>query len=265
MEQFTGFTKLKILKINADKEWLESIDEEIEDYIFVMKGVRCCKINIFLQDNLENIFKYSFIIKETEQGSKSGAIKYINQCGDSQWVTSKDQLWDNFKQWEKILSWQKNGQPVPRWESGAVPLEKEVIKEKVYRTCLQGEENLVNFYKALYPTDKNDTSLDLLFDIDKLFKGDFSELTIPEKPFCLVGFLYVSDKGEQKVHKIFFPLDFMKDVNNGMTISNYYKNTYKEFINSLEFTEGNWELGKCQLFKPEFIKLKNLTEDKDDY
>ena len=263
--QYTGFTKLRILQVQPNEEWLTSIDEEFESYIWEEKGIKCYRIDVFFQDNKENIFKYSIKIKNEEKIAKTGAMKYINCIGESQWVTSETQLWDSFKKWEKVLSWQKNGTPVTKWESGSVPLEKKTIGEKSFRIALEGEDHLLNFWKALSNFDNSDTSTNLLFNTDKLLNGDFSELVIPEKDFHVTAFLYVSDKQEQKIHTMFFPTDFMRDVNNNMSISNYNKKPYAEFTKSLDFIKGDFVLGKFQEFKQEFIKTKIITEDEGDY
>jgi hypothetical protein len=261
--QLTGFNRLKILSINPSEEWLNKIDEEFEEYIFEENGIKCIRIDVFFQDNKENIFKYSFTIKDKEKISKSGALKYINCTGDIQWCNSETQLWDSFKQWEKVLSWQKNGIPVTKWESGSVPLEKEILAKKAFKIALEGEDNLINLWKAIHPFDKNDTSVNLLLNIDNVLNGEL--LTIPDADFHVTAFLYVSNKEEQKIHNIFFPLDFMRDVNNNMSISNYNKNAYKEFVNSLDYIDGNYILSKCQEFKKDFIKIKQITEDEGDY
>ena len=257
--QYSGFQKLKIISLNPSEEWLSKIDEEFEEYIWENNGIKHCRIDIFFQDNKENIFKYSFNIVDKERGSKSGAIKYINQIGEYQWVTDESQLWDSFKQWEKVLSWQKNGNPVTKWESGSVPLLKEVVAKKAYKIALQGEDDLNNLWKAIHNVQKNDIETNLFFDMDKLFSGDFSELIIPDKDFHVTGFLFVSDKGKQKVHKLFFNTDFMRDVNNNMSISNYNKKEYDEFLKSLE---GHYILGKCQEYK---FEPKTITKDEGDY
>lgn len=263
--QLTGFQKLTILKINPSEEWLSKIDEEFEEYTFEDRETKCCRIDVFFQDSKENIFKYSFTIKDKERGSKSGAFKYINQIGEYQWATSEQQLWDSIKQWEKVLSWQKNGNPVTKWESGSIPLEKKVIAKKAFKIALQGEDDLMNLYKAIGSVQKDDVDCSLFFDVDKLFLGDFSELIIPDVDFHVTAFLYISDKKEQKIHNIFFSTDFMRDVNNNMSISNYNKKAYQEFTSSLDFIKGDYNLGKCQEFKPEFIKTKIITEDEGDY
>jgi len=111
----SGFCKSKIISINPDIYWLEqelSIQEEPE-YIWTDRdGVRNCKIDIYFEDNQNNVFKSEIYLKDKLKQGKSDNFCYVNQVGDNQWVTNENQLFDNFKNWVQVVSWGINGEKI---------------------------------------------------------------------------------------------------------------------------------------------------------
>lgn len=264
----SGFCKSKIISINPDIYWLEqelSIQEEPE-YIWTDRdGVRNCKIDIYFEDNQNNVFKSEIYLKDKLKQGKSDNFCYVNQVGDNQWVTNENQLFDNFKNWVQVVSWGINGEKIEKYRTGAIPFEKQNIAKKDYHIAIEGEDVLLQFLKQFYNYSNYDTDANVFIDLNKLFEGDFSTLQRiirDEKDFHLVIFTYLSKKLEQKVLNYFFPLEFFRDVLNNFQISQKFKNQYKDFNKKLEFIEGYWEIGKIKDFKPE---IKNVLPEDSDY
>lgn len=267
---YTGFFKAKILAINPNVEEInellgECFTEKIE-YVYTDKyNNQCCNIDIYLKDNQENVFKHTIVLKNKFAKTKNGANIYVNCIGDSQIAQNDDQLWSSFKYFERILTWKKDEVEQDDYFLGAKPGKVETLAEKKYKNAFIGEDELMLFLKHATNINTKNISSNLFVDIDLIFQEDFTSLQIEEKDFHLTCFAYELD-GVQKIHKYFFPLDFYRDVLNNMTISSKYKKYYNDFLQNLNYTEGEWEIGKIQKFKSEFVRnKKDFTDQDSDY
>lgn len=269
----TGFFKAKVIEINPDFNWLEKNFSEVEkpEYTFEKKGIECAKIDIYLESPQEDIFKHTILLENEEVLYRTGSYQYVNCLGQTQIAQSESQLWDSFLHFEKVVSWELNGNKFSNYKPGAKPKEKEIIGKKQYHIAKKGEVDLLHFIKMLTNPNLYDETTNLFIDLNKLFKGDFSTLKNmlgEEKDFHFVAFAYVDKKMQQKIYKRFLKLDFYRDVVNNMTISSFNKKQYEEWLKEFEYDceECNYELGKIQNFKQEHIKTKKeITDDGDDY
>jgi len=267
-QTFTGFQKVKLLSINPDQRWLQNnlSIEEVPEYIWEdRQKIKHCLIDVYFQDSRDNVFKSQIYLKDELKQGKSNNFLYVNQIGDNQWVTNEEQLFDSFKQWEKIITWGINGQPLDKYKPGATPLEKEVLAKKQYHIAIDGEEVLLQLLKNYYNNSPYDTDVNIFIDVQPFFEGDFSslqKLVDITTDYNLTIFTYLSKKLEQKVLNFYFPLVFFRDVTNNMQISNTFKKQYNEFLKKLEYTDGYWEICKFKEFQPE---VKNVEETDSDY
>ena len=129
-EFLTGFQKCKIISINPDRDWLEQMLAIEENPIYIWtdrQNVKHCLLHIYFQDSKDNIFKSEIHLNNKFKQGKIENYLYVNQIGDNQWVTDENQLFSNFKNWEKIVSWGINGEKIEKYKVGAIPFEKEII------------------------------------------------------------------------------------------------------------------------------------------
>ena len=265
MQQLSGFCRVKIIAVNPDSLWLEnnlSIEEE-PIYEYESRGTRYCNLDFYFQDNKDNIFKSTIVLEDKLLEGKTNNFMYINQIGDTQWVKEEHQLFDGFKNWEKILSWEKDGEVSQKYVKGSKPHKKEIVAKKDYHIATKGEPELLNLLKAFNNYSNYDPEVNVFTDLNRLLEGDFSRLQrLINKDFSLVIFVYVSEKLEQKVLNHYFPLEFYRDVLNNMVISQYNKKYYEDFLKKLEYVSGYWELQKMQDFKP---NLKKIEQNDSEY
>lgn len=263
----TGWCKGKIIKINPDKEWIENITEEqIEDFEYTgeTKGVKWCNLDFYIEDNKENIFKYNIHLQDKQKKSKSGATQWINCVGDTQWGEEND-LWDSFKEFQKVLTWEKDGKTSDKYFAGAKPGEKEIIGEKKYHEAIQGEEELIHIVRMIENPSVYNPDVNLFVNLDKLFEGDFSEIQRIIKngrDFHFTALAYVNEEFQQRIFKKFMPENFIRDVLSE-NISNFNKKAYNDIINSAEYVPGHYSFGRLINFDKNTVKT--ITEDGSDY
>lgn len=274
--KYTGFAKVKVVAINPDKEWLEDntgeILEEEPDYLFTTKSrEKGARIDIWLETVDGSLFKYEIYLEDEEVKSRSGAYKYINCLGAVQWANEEKQLWDSFRHFEEILSWNNKGVISKKWSNGAIPEEKEIVGDKQFKVSKVGEEQLLHFIRMLEQPNLYSIDTNLFVDLEKIFEGNFKTLqrmVRNGKDFHFTAFLYLDKSFNQKVWKEFLKVDFMRDVINNMKITSYNSKAYKDWLKNFEGDfgcDGHYNLEKLQPFKQEFIISKELTEDGSDY
>lgn len=263
----TGFFKGKVISLNPSKEWIEELkEEEIEEFSYIgeTKDVRWCNLDFYIEDNKENIFKYIIHLRDRQRKSKAGAIQWINCIGDTQWGDEND-LWDSFKEFQKVITWEKDGKVSDKYFQGAKPGEKEIIGEKKYHEALDGEEELIHIIKMIENPSIYNPDVNLFIDTDKLFKDDFSELQKIIKngrDFHFTALAYVSEEFQQRIFKKFMPENFIRDVLSE-NISNYNKKAYNDIINTTEYVPGHYSFGRLINFDKNTVKT--ITEDGSDY
>lgn len=270
--KYTGFFKASIISVSPSKdELIEITGEDLEEEpLYIWKdrqGERHCKIDIYLEYK-EDVFKHTIELVDKDFVSKNGSICYINCLGITQWVNNEDQLWESFKQWDKVLSWKKDGSITEKYVNGAQPYEKEFIANKPFRIAKVGEKQLLHLVKMLNPEfSLYNPDVDLFLDLDRLFEGDFRQLNKLirlEQPSNFVAFAYVNEKLEQKIWEEFLPLNIYRDILNNMSISQFNKKIYNEWLKNLEYgCKGHYELTKIQPFKTKMIKKDFSNEDSD--
>jgi hypothetical protein len=263
----TGFFKGVVKCVSPSKEWIENIiGEEIGEPIYTgtTKDVRWSNLDFYIEDNKENIFKYTIHLKDRERCSKSGVFQYINCIGDTQWGKEED-LWDSFKQFEKVLTWVKDGKSSDRYFSGAKPGEKDIIGEKKYKIAWDGEEELLHLLRVVDNITPYNPDVNLFLDLNKLFEGDFTELQRAiknDRDFHFTALAYVNEQFEQRIFKKFMPENFIRDVLSE-NISNYNKKAYNDLVNATEYVPGHYSFGRLIDFN--INTVKTITEDGSDY
>lgn len=273
----TGWMKAKILALNPEKEELMDIlgESEIDTPSYVINkrnGEKTIILDFYLSDNDDEIFKYTIYIDNNDRESKnSGAKLWINQIGDTQWSDNEDNLFDSFKNFEKIDEWMsRDGKLSDRYTSGAKPSKKSVYGTKKYHIAKNGEAELIHLIKNnIQLLNIKDTQTNLFVDINKILNEDISELkeflTFEIPVFC--AFAYITKEYEQKIYKEFLPLNMFKDMC-ADEASIYTQKPFRIWKDSFEYTkEGSYyNFGKLQNFKEEFLpKGKEINLESSDY
>ena len=185
---YVGFSEVDIISVSPNKEELikllgitEDKQEEFKEpsYESEKDGNQTVRLDFWVKSKkTNNLDKITFFLENTPRVSKDGnKNEYINQLGATQFVDSEDNLFDNFKAFQNVLSWIKDGNVTPKWVAGAKPNEVEVVEKKSYRKALKGESELMEFLKnALTGIDYRAFDTNLLLDMKKLFSGNFKEL-----------------------------------------------------------------------------------------
>ena len=183
-----GWSEVDVVAVNPTKEklmkLLEIDDEEVKskfkepEYTGEKDGDATARVVFYVKNKKTNqVDNVTFSLKNVEQKSKTEKSLYLNQVGETQWTDSEDNLWDSFKNFQQVLTWEGNGEVSERYFKGARPKDIKVIAPKKYRKAVVGESDLVEFIKAwLLSVDYNNVDTDLLLDTKKLFSGNFREL-----------------------------------------------------------------------------------------
>ncbi len=159
-----GWFEFKPLKFNPTLQEMESLGgflpEDEPEYVGVDKDGNT-KVNVvvygeILNDKNTHLQPRFTLIDKDVVSEKTGKIQYINSVGDTQWAESEEQLQPWFTQFQN-----KN---------------KEIIGTKGVRKAKVGEEGLLKFVRAWVKVDYFDPKTELFLDLDRIFKGDLSEL-----------------------------------------------------------------------------------------
>lgn len=203
---FLGKRAFKIAAVNPDEAWMKANKIYISEKEFERTGTmqtknkpegtmnRFAKIDVFIKDafdeETEDFLRVSYMIQERYNIKSDGSkVQIINKYGSTLWV--------------------------PTEEARSLTISNPFIGTSPYvldgiKPCLVGEESLVTFIRTLRNLNnvKAETSVDdrakltSLFDkkdLDKLFAGDFKDVTnLLTYGDVTVGFLLgarTSDKG----------------------------------------------------------------------
>lgn len=261
---FTGFTKCKIVAINPDEEEIEELTgeypEDFKPYTWERNDTLHGRIDIYLQDISDEIYKYTIYISDENIEYKSGIKKYINCVGDTQPANTEQDLWDSFKQFENI-----------EWVNGK-PTNKEIIGNKEYHIAKKGEEEILHLRKILLNRNMKDPKANIFLNWDKLLQGDINRLQkdIPDTgEYHLVCLLYADEDLHQKVWKEFLPVKMLAEINTG-TFSKYTLPTWTKYKKNIEneFSglKGHYYLGRLKKFEEsDFKNVKELNSERWEY
>ena len=255
----TGFFKCRPIAANPSQEELCELLGESDAEIPIYVDKDKVNIHIYLEDNKqENIFIHKIELVNKSDMSTTGKYRWINCIGDTQYAETENLLWESFKTFEKILSWE-NGRPK----------EKETIGEKFHKICTKGEQDLLHYRRMLTNVNIYSPDSNLYYNLDKIFDGDFSELQEEITNYntsTFFGLAYVDEDLRQKVWKEFLPLSiYSETVNNSFTL-NSSKKIYSQWKSNLESDfgiKGHYHLGILQEFKEQFFKNKKSCNPDD--
>lgn len=275
--KYIGFFKGYVAAVNPDRDDLNKLlgkegsdnDKEL-DYTGEKEGVRTARITFWLGvDGHDGLYiPHTIMLKEEPWRNKAGdKIQLVNQTGDSQWVEADEdnnystkELFDSFLAFTNVLSWKApNGDISEKYSKGAKPEEVENLGDKIHRIAVVGESELLDFMKVWMPElDLRDPSANLLLDTNKLFGGNFKDLTDligndfsvrkhqgNTVPIGFTALAYVRvddddpDKQYQKVFRNFLPAKFIKFINNGGKIPDKYsQDTWEKFMKEVDGDYG---------------------------
>jgi len=258
---YTGFFKARIVCINPDAEWLTEIMEEQVDepvYNWEKNDVRFAKLDIFLEDSRDRLFKYTINLEDDELISRTDSYMYINCIGDTQWVKSENDLWENFKYFTKVTEWSKDNRPVS----------KDIVGEKKFRVAKKGEQDLMNFIRNIEEFNPYDPEVNMFLDLNKVFEGNITsieKLILKTKDFHICAFAYIDKQLKQCIWKEFMPVHFIKDVSSEMNISNQFKRAYATWYKNATGDYGMDGYYTLDKLKEEVPEVKDITQTNLEY
>jgi hypothetical protein len=245
--RYVGFTAVQVRAINPTKKEVNKLlgkEDEDDDKELVylssdQEGNDRLRLAFWLYDEkLDKYFVQSFNITKKERVSKLGdKNQYINSVGMTAWVDDEANL--------------------PAWFTHFLDKEKEEIGDKEFRKAYVGEEELAGIVRAwLGKISWNDPDTNVMIDVNKLFKEDYSELTSQiggdfDTPFVVLLGVRTdendSDKHYQQVYgKSFLPKGFMGYIEKNKFPTDYTKKVWKRFVEEVEgeygFTNTYFEL-----------------------
>jgi hypothetical protein len=260
---YVGYGVAEIVAINPDRDELcdllgvtdpESMAKFKEpEYIKEDEdGNSISKIQIYVKSvKTGEVNSILFQLTDKERISKDGTkTMYINQLGDTQYASNTDNwnreenpggLFSSFKAFTQITWLLPDGSTSDRWKPGATVHAEKVIQSKEYRKGVEGEDNLYALINGIFNLDKYNTSVSIILDTKKLFKGNFKQLNenlLGKKVVCCYAVRTKEDGTEVQ------------------TISN------KFFINALSFNQlVNYNLtpGKVEILRDKATDKKKLT------
>lgn len=261
---FTGFTKCKIVAINPSEEEIEQLTgeypEDFKPYSWERSDILHGRIDIYLQDISDEVYKYSIYISDEALEYKSGIKKYINCVGDTQPANTEDDLWDSFKYFENAT-----------WIDGK-PTNKEIIGDKEYHIARKGEEEVLHLRKLLINGNLKDPKANIFLNWEKLLSGDVSRLQKDISntgEYHLVCLLYVDEELHQKVWKEFLPVKMLAEINT-QSFSKYTIGVWNKYKKNLENEysgiKGHYYLGRLKKFEEsDFKNVKELNPNLWEY
>lgn len=261
--QKIGFTKCKVVGINPDEEQVEKFTGESVDeltYIWEREGEKRGKVDIYLQDLSDDVYKHTIYISEEEVVSRQRKYLYVNCIGETQYADNESDLRDFFKFFQET-----------EWLDGK-PVSSKNIAPKEYHIARKGEVDLLHFRKILLNRDMKNVNANLFLNWDNLLDGNFERLTkdIPDNgEFHLTCFLYVNENLEQKVWREFLPVKMLPEINTG-SFSKYTQSTWNKYKANIEneYTgvKGHYYLGRIKTFSEnDFMNQKELNPEIWEY
>jgi len=118
-------------------------------------------IILYLEDSEGIINKTNILLSTRIATSKEGKTQYVNTVGQTVWATSK----------EDVKSMVSN----PNLSDGYKSYIQSFLKRD-YREAYNGEEQLLDFILKYSRIDTRDPEAELIFNMKKLFAGDYREL-----------------------------------------------------------------------------------------
>lgn len=179
IKRYIGVAPFTVIAVNPSKKEMEEIYgttlEKEPEYISEKDGVKNVRLDFIIKSDAEKcgfelLTKLAFFIREQERVNKDGTkVQVIDKYGTTAWVTNEE-----FK-----------NKAIPMYSNGPANIDSD------YRAAFGGEEALTDFIKAYlnipslykWKNGKIDGMIDNPSDaearvdnIEKLFKGDFSEM-----------------------------------------------------------------------------------------
>lgn len=186
-KRYVGYADVQVITVNPSLDelnklynnngteapvYVKEVEVGQDKHKAIMSTVRFVVKNT-LEDGTELLNQISFNVrKEFRMNNAKDKIQVIDKYGRTAWVTKE----------------QFAAKQIPMYSNGPAPL------DPAYRPCYFGEENLVSFLKVLLNIPSVDkleqvdgkwkrtgmiddpSTAECMLDMDKLFKGDFSEI-----------------------------------------------------------------------------------------
>lgn len=218
VKRYIGVAPVSVLAVNPKAAELAKIyNREITEepnYMGVMENTTQARIDFIVKnEELDFITKVSFFVRKCYRFNKEmSKCQVIDKYGRTCWVTKE----------------QCAKHEIPMYSNGPANIDKD------YRPLYQGEEELTNFIKnwanvpnvmtykeGTWVMVSDPTQCECAIDVEKIFKGDFSELqavakAIPDHKVKVLFGVKTSEDGKQ--YQAFYTQMTMK---NGTT--NYSK------------------------------------------
>jgi hypothetical protein len=251
-ELFVGFTAVKVVAINPNREQLNKLlgkedspeDKELTYLGTDQEGHDRLRLAFWLKDTKsDKLFVHSFNVtnKERKNQGKDKCQLVNSTCGTTwaPYIKNGDEITDKVD--ESVIQ---------DWFLNFTNKDKEILGPKKWRKALAGEEELATLLRSwLGRLDFMDTKTEVMVDMKKLFKENYKELreliSLDENgafdgdgldtPFVVLLGVRTDDndttkKYQQVWSKAFLPDGFMKYINNGLKFpTEYAKKMWKKF------------------------------------
>lgn len=283
--KYIGFFRGSVVAINPSRKELNKLlgkegnpkDEEIE-YTGEKDGVKTIDLDFWMDvEGKEGTYiKHNIQLKNETQRNKDGdKIQVVNQVGDSQWpeadnkdVFSEEDLWESFKNFTKVISWQlPNGDVSEKYEAGSKAYETEILAPKRFRKSMSGEGRLLEFMQGwLFGMDLNDfeQNPNMFISMKELFAGRVNSLSSQiggdyDKNFTALAYIDVSttdpDIHYQKVYNKLLPAGMIRFINNDLKFDKYNITAWNKWLKKVQDTDhgikGYYVLEPLKEYKPD--------------
>ncbi len=277
-KQFVGFTSVKVVAVNPDREELNKIlgkedgpdDKPITYAGKDPDGNDRMRMLFVLKDKDNNTFFHSFNLTNKVRKNKEGdKCQIVNSTCSTSWAPLIKALDKKGKpvfdeEGKPMYTTDIDASLIQDWFANFTTKEKDgeprkVLGPKKWRPALSGEEELVTLLRSwLGRLDFMDPETEVFVDTAKLFDENFKELreliSLDEDGKFTAGGLDTefvvllgvrtdeedaTKKYQQVWSKAFLPAGFMKYINNGMKFpTDYSKKIFKKFKEEVEGEYG---------------------------
>lgn len=237
-ELYTGFASVRVLAVNPTREELNKMlgkepSENDKEFVYLGaddEGNERLRLAFWLYDeNKEKYFVHSFNLINKFRSNKDGTkAQIVNSTCTTSWVP--------FKVGKNGVTDKVDETVIQDWFLQFTSKDKEVIGTKKWRKAIIGEEELVTVLRSMLGRlDWFDPDTEVLIDMNKLFKEDYTEITsliTPlgdesdednkgfDTPFVALMGVRTDEQDPSKKYqqvwgKGFLPNGFMRYINNG--------------------------------------------------
>ncbi len=264
-ELFVGFTNVRVVAINPDREQLNKLlgkeDSESDKPIAYLsqdnEGNDRLRMAFWLYDDThQKYFVHSFnLTNKVRKNKLEDKIQLVNSTCSTTWVPFvKDEDGNPTSKIDENV--------IQDWFSSFLTKDKEVLGKKKWTAAISGQEELATIMRIwLGKLNFNDPETEVLPDLKKLFSENYKELRSLidgefATPFTVLLGVRTDEsdstkKYQQVYGKSFLQADFVKYINNGMKFpKDYHRKAWTRFEEEVTGEYGFDCYTKLEAFQP---------------